>query len=124
MHCDDLTCIVLWVRLNIFNRGSIVFRNRKFMKSYIRKIESILFLGLFVALSLFGQITGDLQVTVSDATNAVVPNATVLVRSIDTGTTRTVNTDATGSARVNQLAVGRYEIKISHDGFNTATVTA
>ena len=31
------------------------------------------------AISLFGQITGDLQVRVADATDAVVPNAVVAV---------------------------------------------
>ena len=47
------------------------------------------------AISLFGQITGDLQVRVADATDAVVPNAVVTVRSLDTNATRTVKTDAT-----------------------------
>ncbi len=92
------------------------------MKTYIRKITNLLVLGVFAAaLSLFAQITGDLQITVSDSSNAVIPNATVVVTSTDTGTTRTVTTDSNGAARVNQLAVGRYEIKVSHDGFATAT---
>jgi hypothetical protein len=52
------------------------------------------------AISLFGQITGDLQVRVADATDAVVPNAVVTVRSLDTNATRTVKTDATGDRGV------------------------
>jgi hypothetical protein len=73
------------------------------------------------AISLFGQITGDLQVRVADATDAVVPNAVVTVRSLDTNATRTVNTDATGLARINLLAVGTYEIQVSLGGFMTVT---
>ena len=73
------------------------------------------------AISLFGQITGDLQVRVADATDAVVPNAVVTVRSLDTNATRTVNTDAIGLARINLLAVGTYEIQVSLGGFMTVT---
>jgi len=90
------------------------------MKNYIRKVRTFLILGVFAAaLPIFGQITGDLQITVSDASNAVIPNATVVVTSAETGTTRTVTTDASGAVRVNQLAVGRYGIKVMHDGFTT-----
>ncbi len=87
------------------------------------RIMRFLLLASFGALSLFGQITGDLQVTVADATDAVVPNAIVTVRSLDTDTTRTVNTDATGAARVNQLTVGAYEIRVSLSGFMAVTTT-
>ena len=48
------------------------------------------------AIALFGQITGDLQVRVADATDAVAPDAVVTVRSLDTHATRTIKTDATG----------------------------
>src|SRR5258707_285788 len=75
------------------------------------------------ALSLFGQITGDLQVRVADATDAAVPNATIIVRSLETSTARTVKTDETGSARVNQLTVGTYEIQVSLSGFSPVTTT-
>jgi hypothetical protein len=70
----------------------------------------------------FGQITGDLQVNVADATNAGVPNATVTVKSLDTGATRTGTTSVIGEVSVNQLAVGNYEVTVSHDGFASTTV--
>jgi hypothetical protein len=47
-----------------------------------RAIFSFLFAYLG-AISLFGQITGDLQVRVADATDAVVPNADVTVKSLN-----------------------------------------
>jgi hypothetical protein len=92
----------------------------------VTKFNSVTFLLAAVslgAISLFAQITGDLQVRVADATDAVVPNATIMVRSLETGATRTVNSDATGSARINQLAVGAYEVQVSLSGFTTVTTT-
>ncbi len=76
------------------------------------------------AISLFGQITGDLQVRVTDPSEAVIANATVTVRSLDTNSIRTVKTDATGSVRVSQLAIGAYEVKVVQPGFTPATATA
>ena len=67
------------------------------------------------------QITGDLQVNVADPTNSAVPNATVTVKSLETGTTRTATTGVVGSVSINQLAVGNYEVTVSHDGFATTT---
>ena len=75
-----------------------------------------------IAPSAFGQLTGDLQVNVSDATSAGVPNAAVTVRSLDTGATRTGTTGVVGEVSINQLAVGRYEVTVSHDGFATTMV--
>src|SRR5581483_8897523 len=96
--------LVSRIRPDVFDEcGRSVFENLETMKIYIRQFKSILFLGLVASLSLLAQITGDLQITVSDATNAVIPGATVVVTSSETGTSRTVVTDASGAARVNQL---------------------
>src|ERR1700739_2455852 len=91
----------------------------------IRKpFRAVFLLLLFGAVSLFAKITGDLQVRVADATQAVTPNATVTVRNLETGATRTVTTDSTGWARISQLAIGSYEIQVSLTGFNTTKTTA
>src|SRR5271154_4917092 len=89
---------------------------RKGVFHMVTKFHRVLFWLLAVclcAISLFAQITGDLQVRVVDMTDAAAPNATIIARNVETGTTRTVNTDATGSARINQLSIGTYEIKVS-----------
>ncbi len=91
------------------------------------KYSKLLFLLMTICLgaaSLFGQITGDLQVRVTDPTDAVVANATVTVRSLDTNMTRTVKTDATGSVRVSQLNIGAYQVEVVQPGFATITTTA
>jgi hypothetical protein len=58
--------------------------------------------------------------TVKDATAGVLPGATVEVRSLDTGASRVVTTEAAGSYRVAGLAPGRYTIEISLQGFGTS----
>src|SRR5580704_2998967 len=87
------------------------------------KMNLLVFAFLWLVLATpvaFGQLTGDLQVNVADATNAAIRNATVEVRNLDTGATRTSTSDITGSARINQLGIGRYEVKVSHERFATA----
>ncbi len=66
---------------------------------------------------LHAQITGDILVSVSDATGGVIPNAAVTVRSLGTGTQRTAPTDSDGTVRFTQLAIGNYEVKVEASGF-------
>jgi hypothetical protein len=79
---------------------------------------------LTAAPAAFAQLTGDLQVNVADATNAVVPNAAVTVKNLETGATRTAATGAFGSISISQLAIGDYEITVGHEGFVTAKTRA
>ncbi|MBI4464893.1 MAG: carboxypeptidase regulatory-like domain-containing protein, partial [Acidobacteria bacterium] len=64
--------------------------------------------------------TGTISGVVSDATGAVVPAASVTVRNVETGATRTLPTDAQGRYRAPNLSVGRYEVQVSLTGFQTA----
>src|SRR5258708_32621719 len=101
----------------------VVTMTATFRKVSLRWAVGFLLAATFSGLSLFGQITGDLQVRVADATDAAAPNATIIVRSLETSTARTVKTDETGSARVNQLIVGIYELQGSLSGFSPVTTT-
>jgi hypothetical protein len=95
------------------------------MQIYSAKLAVRLLVGVFVLSTLsFGQITGDLQVNVSDQSGAAIPGATVNVRNLATGAARGGTTDSTGQYRVAQLEVGPYEVKVSHPGFATLTQPA
>ena len=72
----------------------------------------------------FAQVTGDLQINVIDPTGAAVPDATVTVKAVNTGTTRTLMTNPNGGARASQLDTGNYEIEIAHMGFEKISGTA
>lgn len=60
--------------------------------------------------------------TVKDATAGVLPGATVEVRSLETGASRVVVTEAAGTYRAAGLAPGPYAIDVSMNGFATARV--
>lgn len=85
--------------------------------------QRILVLGLAFALvfasGLFGQSSGSITGTVTDATGAVVPNATVTVRNQNTGEERTVQTDSSGVYLVPTLPVGTYRVEAKATGMQT-----
>jgi hypothetical protein len=57
--------------------------------------------------------------TVYDEQRAVVPGATITLRSFETDQTRTGVSDVTGTFRVLGLPAGRYEMQVALDGFVT-----
>jgi hypothetical protein len=63
------------------------------------------------------QITGNLRGTVLDASGAVVQNATVTARQIETGFTRTASTDHAGNYVLLELPVGHYRLEVAAQGF-------
>lgn len=66
--------------------------------------------------------TADILGTVTDATGAVIPNATVTVTNKGTNATRTVTTDGSGNYDAALLPVGVYTVKVDLAGFKTTTV--
>jgi len=91
---------------------------------------------LILAMLVAGQTTwvfaqsltsGDLAGTVTDPSGAVVPNASVTVKSNESGSTQTRPTNAQGSYRFSLLGPGTYTISVSASGFQSiqqqATVT-
>lgn len=69
--------------------------------------------------SAFGSgITG----TVTDASGAVIPNATVVAINPNTGVRETRKTDSNGRFSIN-LPTGQYRVEISSPGFNTLATT-
>ncbi|PYX85194.1 MAG: hypothetical protein DMG68_18500, partial [Acidobacteria bacterium] len=63
--------------------------------------------------------SGDIHGTVTDPSNAVVPNATVTVDDLQTGLQRTAQTDAAGQFRVTGLAPATYQVTVKRPGFAT-----
>ena len=96
-------------------------RNLGEKKSPFRKV--LLACSLFAALLLTvspavqAQSTGTLQGTVTDTSNAAVPDAKVVIHSEDTGVERTTVTNQDGAYFVTGLLPGLYQITISANGF-------
>src|SRR2546423_4934607 len=66
------------------------------------------------ALGSAGTVTG----VVTDPNGAVVPSATVTISNPITGYTRTVNTEADGTFRFNDVPPNNYHLGITATGFN------
>jgi hypothetical protein len=60
---------------------------------------------------------------VQDKSGAVIPNVDVKVTNVDSGVTRQVTTDRTGSFQVPGLLPGNYDIHLEHPGFADVEVT-
>src|ERR1039457_193396 len=74
---------------------------------------------LLLAPALFAQslTTGDIAGTLKDPSGAVVPNATMTLKSLDTGSTQNSTTDSSGEFRFRLLKTGLYMVSTSPAGF-------
>ena len=66
---------------------------------------------------LFSQDTGTITGTVTDASGAVVPAATVTIVGTETNSRRTVGTDSGGRYSSGPLPVGSYQVEVRARGF-------
>src|SRR6059036_3354702 len=65
----------------------------------------------------WGQVTASITGVVRDVSGAVVPGAAVTVQHVETGTTRTAQTDEDGNYSVPSLPVGQYEVDVRKTAF-------
>jgi hypothetical protein len=92
------------------------------MNKNFKFITSVLAFVLVLSAMAFGQRTsGDIEGTVTDPNGAVVPNATVTIKSTGTtvGFNRTVTSDGEGFYRVTQVPAGTYDVTATGTGFKT-----
>ncbi len=68
-------------------------------------------------------VGGSISGTVRDTTGAAISGATVEIRNVETGTTRTVTSDAAGRYAAPSIPVGTYSVTASREGFTTQTLT-
>src|SRR4051812_43676433 len=87
--------------------------------------KSIVLASLFLAAIPSGwsqTITGSITGTVTDPAGAVVPNATVTAKNINTNLTSEAKTNSAGVYNILFLPVGPYSVTVQATGFKTATV--
>ena len=68
---------------------------------------------------MFGQslTTGNVSGTLFDPSHAVVPGATITLKSLDNGTTATDTTSSTGTYHFSLLKPGSYQVTVRQPGF-------
>src|SRR5207245_1081399 len=85
------------------------------------KLRMVLALVFLTATTLAAQtFRGTILGTVTDASGAVVPGATVQVQNVNTGLQRTTQTSTDGSYSVTELPIGLYTVTIKQSGFQTS----
>ena len=89
--------------------------NSKTTRRFLICAATLLFLPAF---ALAQTVTGTLQGTVSDARGAVVPGAEVVIRNVETGAERTMQTDNDGTYIAAFLPLGRYTVTAASKGFS------
>lgn len=92
----------------------------------ISKLFAVVALSLFFISTGFGQATdnGGLEGTVYDPQAAVVPNASVTVKSKTNGLTRKTVTNEVGRWKLTSLPLGEYEVTAQLEGFDATTQSA
>jgi hypothetical protein len=78
---------------------------------------------MFGAMPARAQVTAAISGTVEDSSGATIPEATVTVKSLETGASRTVKTDSSGGYTVVSVPLGPQELKAEKAGFKTAVRT-
>jgi outer membrane receptor protein involved in Fe transport len=79
----------------------------------------LLWAAMFTSSAMAQLPTATILGVVKDSSGAVVPDTTVTSRNLETGQTRTATSAADGSYRFSALAVGAYEVRAEHPGFQT-----
>lgn len=69
-----------------------------------------------LAQAVFGSILG----TVTDASGAAIPNATVTVTDVAKGISQKVQTNSSGNYRIDRLIPDKYTVKVTAEGFSAA----
>jgi hypothetical protein len=85
-------------------------------------VVSLLLIGLS-QVSLAQTITGTISGDVTDTSGAVVAGATITVENLGTAEKRTATTTGSGSFRVPDLAIGKYKVTATAEGFKTLVQT-
>lgn len=90
---------------------------RSFLSLSSCLVISFIFLGYEAPVASSQVLYGSVVGTVTDQTNAVVPNAVVKVNNTSTGLTRQTTADSAGNYSIPNLLEGDYDLSVSAAGF-------
>lgn len=87
--------------------------------------QRIILVGLLTGTAwLEGQVVGGaISGTVHDETGAALPDARIVIRNLETGAERNLTTDPAGRYAAPSIAVGRYQVEASKEGFSSQVKT-
>src|SRR5215469_15709779 len=101
------------MRLGLLDEGAVMNRLR-------RLVILVFALCVISSLNSGAQVnTGAVLGTVTDASGATVPNASVTLKNVETGASLQAQTGAGGDYSFPVVPVGEYELTVTHSGFKT-----
>ncbi len=77
----------------------------------------LMIIGVLAASAAFGQIAASISGRILDQSGASVPQATIIIRSLETGAARTTITNDAGDYRITSLPLGPQEIRAEKPQF-------
>src|SRR5438046_1471037 len=93
----------------------------------MKHLRLMCFLAVIVftaAVSLYSQaVNATLLGTITDASGAAVPNAKITITEVNTGVSRTVQTNESGNYTFSELPPGTYSVTAEQAGFKRAART-
>jgi Carboxypeptidase regulatory-like domain/TonB-dependent Receptor Plug Domain len=99
----------------------LIFERGKPMKRNFKQMSLVIFIAIICGFSNSAIAQDETAATingqVTDSSGAAVANASVVVASPETGTSRTVQADNDGNYSVSQLIPGQYTITVEQNGF-------
>jgi hypothetical protein len=93
---------------------------RAIFHGWRRPATLLAFLVLFTSAALAQLTTADILGTVTDATGAVVPNASVVLTNLGTNEKRTTQSNTSGDYNFTLLPVGHYSVSVKATGFEAS----
>jgi hypothetical protein len=98
------------------------------MNRFFRNLSVLAFVCLASLLLNAGKLhaqtfRGTILGTITDSSGGAIPGATVTIKNLDTGLTRTVTTSDDGSYAAPELPIGNYSISVEKQGFKTGLVS-
>jgi carboxypeptidase family protein len=104
--------------LGISSEGGVKVRKRQ------SSVPVLLVLFLLATGLAWASIAGSISGIVTDASGALVPNATVTATNTDTSVQSVIKTDGKGFYNFPDLPVGNYDVEVTQPGFKTFVKTA
>lgn len=92
------------------------------MAKLLHSITTCIGLAAIFSVCAYAQFNGNIQGIVSDSSGAVVANASVLLRNVDTGVEAQTTTSASGNYRFSSLEPGHYLVITRASGFRETQV--
>jgi len=78
---------------------------------------------VLLPLPIWAQATGAITGTVTDPSNAIIPNAKITATRADTGVSQSTVTSAAGTYTISNLVVGTYNVTAEGPGFKSGSAT-